>query len=129
MDFSTAETLKNGGIGAVIAFILVFVPVIGFLAPLFGGGVSGYLQGRGISGGAAVGLVMAVLSGVPAFLLGVMGLLFGSIPLISGTIFGSIIGFVGAAGGLLIIVLWFFWTIYALMLGLIGGAVGGAVAS
>lgn len=129
MKESTAETLKHGGIGAVVTFVLAFVPLLGFLAPMLGGGLSGYLQDRGLSGGAAVGLVMAMLSGIPALVLGLMGLVLGSIPLVSGTVLGDIIGFLGVGAGLLVLVLWFFWTIYALILGLIGGAIGGAIAA
>lgn len=122
------RTWTNGAIGAVITFILFFVPVIGLLSPLFGGGVSGFLQGDGPGGGAVAGIAMAVCSGVPAFALGVAGLALGSVPLLSDSVFLSVIGGVGALGGLFVLALWFAWTVYALMLGLIGGVIGGVVA-
>lgn len=129
MKASTIETIKNAAIGAVVTFVVTFIPLLGFLSPVFGGGVSGYMQNRGASGGAWVGIIMAVFSGIPALLLGAFAVVLGSIPLLSGSIIGSIIGFIGSAGGLLVIGLWFLWTIYALILGLVGGIAGGAIAS
>lgn len=123
------RTLTNGAIGAVITFIIFFVPGLGFISPVLGGGVSGYLQDDGISGGAVVGVVMALISGVPAFLLGFSGLFLGTIPLLSDSVIAGIIGGMGAVGGMVVIFFWFVWTIYSLILGLIGGVIGGAVAN
>lgn len=128
MKESTAETFKNGSIGAVVTFIVAFVPLLGFISPALGGGTAGYLQDRGTSGGAWVGIVSAFLSGIPALLLGISATVLGSIPLASGGILGAIVGFLGSAGGLFVIFLWFIWTIYALIFGLIGGIIGGAIA-
>lgn len=123
------RTWTNGAIGAVVTFVVFFVPVLGALSPVLGGGVSGYLQEDGLGGGAVAGIAMAVLSGVPALLLGVLGLGLGSVPLFSDSMFASLVGGFGAIGGLFVLVLWFAWTVYALMLGLVGGLVGGAIVS
>lgn len=122
------RTWTNGAIGAVVTFVLFFVPVVGLLSPLLGGGVSGFLQEDGAGGGAVAGIAMAVLSGVPAFAIGVAGLALGSVPLLSESVFLSVIGGVSALGGLFVLALWFAWTVYALVLGLIGGVIGGVVA-
>lgn len=121
------RTWTNGAIGAVVTFVVFFVPVLGALSPVLGGGVSGYLQEDGVSGGAVAGIAMAVLSGVPALMLGVLGLGLGTVPLLGDSIIAGVVGGIGAIGGLFVLVLWFAWTIYALMLGLIGGLVGGAI--
>lgn len=122
------ESLKNAAIGAVVTFILFFVPVLGPFSPVLGGGTSGYLEDKGGTAGAVAGIYMAVLSGIPALILGLSGMALGSIPLLGDSIIAGFIGGIGALGGLFVIALWVVWTIYAVMLGVVGGIIGGLIA-
>lgn len=123
------HTAKNGAIGAGLTLIMSTVPLLGFVSPLFGGFTSGYLEERGAFGGARAGIAMALLSGIPVLVLGGLTIVLGPISIVSETIFGSILGTLSAAPSLVVIGLWFVWTIFALLFGLIGGIIGGTVAS
>jgi hypothetical protein len=63
------DTLVNGAIGAVATVVLSsFVP----FAPVFGGGVAGYLEGGDRSAGLRVGALAGGIALVPAILVGLL---------------------------------------------------------
>jgi hypothetical protein len=70
---------------------------------------------------------MGILSGIPALLLGISGMVLGSVPLVGDGVLGSMVGVFGTTGPLLMIELWFLWTIFALILGTVGGIIGSAI--
>ena len=114
------KTLLNILIGAVVTLVVSVVPAVQALAPAVGGGVAGYLQNRGIGGGMKVGAGVTLVFMIPA---AVLILVFSSfiaavVPMVGAGMFtGTVLFFV-----LLVV---FFWT---LVLAIVGGAVGGAVA-
>jgi hypothetical protein len=118
-DFE-GKTLINILIGVVVTLVVYIVPGVQFLAPAVGGGVAGYLQKRGVGGGIKVGVGVAFVSMIPAILLVV----------VFSSLIAAFVPFVGAgmlAGTFLFVILLvlFFWT---LILAVIGGMIGGAVA-
>jgi hypothetical protein len=62
------RTLAHGALGAVVGSVLGFVPLVVLVAPLFGGGVAGYLERdgskQGAVAGAFAGVLMAALSSI-----------------------------------------------------------------
>lgn len=112
------DTLVNALIGGAITFVAGnFVP----FAPVFGGGVAGYLEGGDRMDGVRVGAYSGLIAFVPILALGfvltsIIGFGFG-IGIISGT---------GAAGaGLVGIVFLFFFLVIGFAYFVGGGAVGG----
>ncbi|WP_255169546.1 DUF5518 domain-containing protein [Natrononativus amylolyticus] len=112
-DLAGRSTLVNGLVGALVTVLLVsLVP----LAPLFGGLVAGYLEGRDVGDGLLAGL----LSGIAAAIATVF--LFAAF----GTIF---LGFLAVGGGPLFVGGFFFLflafaTVYIVGLAAVGGALG-----
>lgn len=112
--------LKATLIGLLVTVILYFVPLVDLFAPLIGGAVAGYLLDRGVGGGLQAGALLAVLMLIPGLGIAVvLGLILGAlgVPLLG--------GIAGAA--------WFIVYIliigHTLVLGLIGSAIGGALAN
>jgi len=103
-------------IGGVVSTIAYFVPVINVIAPIFGGGVSGYLQHQGASGGMKAGAVKGLIMVIPAVLLGIVasGIL-AQIPVIGGYLAGSVV--------LIAVVI----VVHSVFLGLFGGLFGGLI--
>ena len=110
------RTLKNAVIGGVVSTVAYFVPVLNVIAPIFGGGVAGYLQHQGAGGGMKAGGLKGLIMVVPAIGLGIVasGLL-AQIPVIGGYLAGSVI--------LVAIVI----VGHSVALGLFGGLFGGLI--
>jgi hypothetical protein len=121
MALLTRKTLRNGVIGGVVGAALGFVPLILLVAPLFGGGVAGYLERdetkRGLVAGAVAGVVMAALSTVVTSV--ILFTRFGDLPFSPGT---PLAGFGIAA------LLSFAATLGQILVASIGGALGGLLA-
>jgi len=118
-DFE-GKTLINILIGVVVTLVVSAIPAVQAIAPAVGGGVAGYLQKRGVGGGIKVGVGVAFVFMIPAVLLVV----------VFSSLIAAFVPFVGAgmlAGTFLFVILLilFFWT---LILAVIGGMIGGAVA-
>lgn len=121
------DTLTNGIVGALFAFLFQFVPVVGFLAPAAGGWLAGHLQKGDAGGGLKAGLAAGIFLLVPNLLLAgavflfftVMGAASGDpTGLLGGAVLGVGLGAVAFLGvGL-----------YVVGLAVVGGVVGGAIA-
>jgi len=113
------DTLVNSVIGAVV--IVLTTPFIPF-APLVGGALSGYLQGRDTDEGITVGAIAGLLSVVPLLLLFVvLGNLFVFLFTVGGA---GIPGALGGVGFVVVVVLFFSLLFYTVLLGAVGGGVG-----
>ena len=113
------DTGQNALIGALLSTVLV--GVVPF-APLFGGGVAGYLQGGNRSTGVRIGLYAGLIALVPAFL----------VLLFVGAIFLSVIGVggmpaLGSLGFLFVLVLFAGMAVYVVGLSVVGGLLGNYV--
>lgn len=109
--------IKGSIIGLVCTFVLYFIPLINALAPFFGGAIGGYIAKEGSFGGFKVGILMALISAVPGFLLsGMFIALMAEVP---------VLGAVMAGSGILITIL---LMVYTAIFGTIGGVVGGVLA-
>lgn len=120
------DTLVNGVVGALFAFVFQFVPLVGFLAPFAGGWLAGHLQqesgGGGLKAGLSSGLVLLIPNGVAAVLIVLLFTLFGGLSgdpeaLLGGFLFGAL------SGAALFVVV----ALYILVLAVLGGVVGGAL--
>jgi hypothetical protein len=106
--------------GVIVGFIaMLFLSFIPILGPILGGLVAGLICGGGAARGLVAGFLAGILGAVIMAILVTTGFsFFGGIagfPLV-GAIFGGSIGFVIVIAGL-----------YEGFLGLIGGAIGGAI--
>jgi hypothetical protein len=110
------KTLTNAAIGAVVSTVAYLVPVVNLFAPIFGGGVAGYLQHQGASGGMKAGSVKGFVMTIPAIGLGLVasGML-AQIPVIGDLLAGSIV--------LLVIIV----VGHSVALGFFGGLFGGII--
>lgn len=62
------DTALNAVIGAVVTFVAAFVPLVGFVSPLAGGGLAAYLQQQGQSEALKVGAISGVIASIPGVL-------------------------------------------------------------
>jgi len=113
------DTGTNALIGAVVTVLTTFT---GF-APLIGGAVAGYLNGRD---GVKVGALSGVLASIPLLLIAVFfGSMFAFMPVMGGMMgAGPGMGFAGAMGLTVIVFGLAFALVYAVGLGALGGYVG-----
>ena len=120
------KKLRLGGerdaMGVIIGFIaMVFLSFLPILGPILGGFIAGIICGGGVVRGLVAGFLAGILGAVLLAILVTTGLgFFGNLadfPLL-GTVFGGAIGIVILIAGL-----------YEGFLGLIGGAIGGALRS
>lgn len=108
------KTLKNAAIGVVVTTVAYFIPVVNAIAPIFGGGVAGYLQKQGIGGGMKAGAAKGLLTVLPAVPIAVIGgAVLADVPVIGGFL----------AGGTLIIALLI--VVHSTIVGVVGGFFGG----
>jgi len=113
------DTLTNALIGAVVIFITT--PIIPF-APLAGGAVSGYLEGRDTDGGIKVGAIAGLISIVPLLLILVLlGNLFAFIVAAGGAGIPSVVGGLGVA---VLVAVGVGLLFYVVLLSAIGGWIG-----
>lgn len=107
------NTFMNAVVGALVTLVLSLVP----LAPVVGGGVSGYLQRGSQTEGAKVGGLAGLIATFPLFLVLVVVVPFFviaplGVAMVPGSPFAFVIG------------LFFITAVYAIVPGLIGGVVG-----
>jgi len=113
------DTLTNSLIGAAV--IVLTTPFVPF-APVVGGGVAGYLQGRDAKGGVTVGAVAGVISIVPLIaLFVVIGNLFFFLFGAGGT---GIPAAVGGFGFVVFLTLVVGMLLYVVVLSAVGGWLG-----
>lgn len=113
------DTLANSLIGAVI--IVLTTPVIPF-APLAGGIVGGYLQGRDLDAGIKVGAIAGALSLVPLLaLFALLGNLFFFLLTLGGAGVPTVVGGFGLA---VLVTLFLGLLFYVVLLSTIGGWIG-----
>lgn len=126
-DMGKGETLKNGVVGGLFAFVLHFVPFVGnLLAPVAGGWLAGHLQEEDAGGGLKAGVAAGAVQVIPMGLLAVgIFAFFG----LAGAATGDAGGLLGGllAGGLLGGVVFVGFAGYVLLLSAVGGLVGGAI--
>jgi hypothetical protein len=116
------DTLTNALIGAVVIFITT--PIIPF-APLAGGAVSGYFEGRDTDGGIKVGAIAGLISIIPLLLIFVLlGNLFAFIVAAGGAGIPSVVGGLGVA---VLVAVFVGLLFYVVLLSAIGGWIGSYV--
>ena len=111
--------LKGTLVGLAATIILYFIPGVNLVSPLIGGAIGGYLVNLGLWGGVRSGALLALFMLVPGMALEFLGdLIRGSdgVPLLG--------GIDGSATVILHLVL----IAHTAVLGVFGGAMGGAVA-
>lgn len=106
--------IKGALLGVISTVILYLFPLIGFAAPLIGGGIGGYITGKGIDGGLKVGIWMTILMIIP-------GILFSTI-LASALTNSPLAGILVASGGILLTLI---IIAHTAILGIIGAVIGG----
>lgn len=111
-------TAKHAGIGAGVALVTGLIPLVGFLSPVVGGGVAGWLSDATDRHGAKVGALTGVflsLLGVPFLLAGVVFLGVSGPPMMGPTsMVAPVFALVAALFGL----------VYLVGLGTVGGYLG-----
>lgn len=114
------KTIQNALIGTAVTIVAFFIPFLSGIAPLFGGGVAGYLQHERIAGGAKAGIVMGIFLTVITILIGILASLTVSHPsaVIPADYFR--LSWAVVYVGMFVLVVVF------IIVGGIGGAIGGA---
>lgn len=123
------ERRKHILVGVGVTTVALFVPVLDFVAPAFGGAAAGYVQDDGIESGYKIGARMggeftigALLIGLPLVILAMalLGVAGGSLQTILG---------LGAVGLVVVLAAVVVLSVWAIGFGALGGAVGGAIAA
>lgn len=115
------RTLQNAVVGAALTIVAFFIPFLSGIAPLFGGGVSGYLQKEGLYGGAKAGIATGFVLTLLVLLIGIFAaILLTTTPVgLPSTIeFNILYLYLGM----------FAFSVVLIIVGGIGGAIGGAIA-
>ena len=113
------DTFVNSLLGAAV--IVLTTPVVPF-APVAGGAVAGYLQGRNTDGGLKVGAIAGLISVVPLLaVLVLVGNLFLFVVAAGGAGVPSVVGGLGVA---ILVVAFFGLLLYVAVLSAIGGWLG-----
>lgn len=120
------DTLINSVIGAVATTVLSgFVP----FAPLFGGGIAGYLEGGERNDGLRVGAIAGVMALLPALVIGGLVFAFFLSVIVGGAVAGESAGF-GVFGALSLFgfaAFGAFFLVYSVGLSAVGGWLGNYV--
>ena len=123
---STWRLLRNAIIGLLTMIIVGFIPMVNMLAPVVGGGVAGYLEGKTIKDGSIAGAVTGFLWTAITFVLLAVVMIGAGLTAPPGV--GMFDWLPAAGGATFIAVLFVLVNGVVVALTTVGGAIGGSIA-